>query len=107
MAVKSDFRAGHDIACVTRGHVSGCAGAMAYYTQTGDPPGTWEGRGCAILGVSGTVEAEVAERLYQQGVGPGGERIIPARRPRIEDYNTTRRHSALGMMSPLGYERAL
>ena len=76
MAVKSDVRTGHDIAYVTRGHASGCAGAMAYYTRTGDPPGTWEGRGCAALGVSGTVEAEVAERLYQQGVGPGGERII-------------------------------
>jgi putative transposase len=25
----------------------------------------------------------------------------------IEDYNTTRRHSALGMLSPLAYERAL
>jgi putative transposase len=25
----------------------------------------------------------------------------------IEDYNTTRRHSALGMMSPAGYEQAL
>jgi putative transposase len=25
----------------------------------------------------------------------------------IQDYNTRRRHSALGMMSPLGYERAL
>jgi transposase InsO family protein len=24
----------------------------------------------------------------------------------IEDYNTRRRHSALGMMSPLDYERA-
>jgi hypothetical protein len=49
---------------------------MAYYTRTGDPPGRWEGRGCAVLGVSGTVEAEVAERLYQEGIGPGGERII-------------------------------
>jgi hypothetical protein len=49
---------------------------MAYYTRTGDPPGTWEGRGCAALGVSGTVQAEVAEWLYQEGVGPGGERII-------------------------------
>jgi len=69
-------RTGHDIAYVTRGHASGCAGAMAYYTRTGDPPGTWEGRGATALGVSGTVEAEVAERLYQQGIGPGGERII-------------------------------
>jgi integrase len=76
VAVKSDVRTGHDIAYVTRGHASGCTGAMAYYTRTGDPPGTWEGRGCAALGVSGTVEAEVAERLYQEGVGPGGERII-------------------------------
>jgi transposase InsO family protein len=25
----------------------------------------------------------------------------------IEDYNHNRRHSALGMMSPAGYERAL
>jgi conjugative relaxase-like TrwC/TraI family protein len=77
VAVKSDVRTGHDIAYVTRGHASGCAGAMAYYyTRTGDPPGTWEGRGTAALGVSGTVQAEIAERLYQHGVGPGGERII-------------------------------
>jgi hypothetical protein len=32
-AVKSDVRTGHDIAYVTRGHASGCAGAMAYYTR--------------------------------------------------------------------------
>src|SRR5215469_7913335 len=76
VAVKSDVKTGHDIAYVTRGHASGCAGAMAYYTRTGDPPGTWEGRGTAALGLSGTVEAEIAERLYQEGVGPGGERII-------------------------------
>jgi conjugative relaxase-like TrwC/TraI family protein len=76
VAVKSDVKTGHDIAYVTRGHASGCVGAMAYYTRTGDPPGTWEGRGCAALGVSGTVAAEVAERLYQEGVAPGGERII-------------------------------
>jgi hypothetical protein len=48
---------------------------MAYYTRTGEPPGTWEGRGAA-LGLSGTVEAAAAERLYQEGVAPGGERII-------------------------------
>jgi conjugative relaxase-like TrwC/TraI family protein len=76
VAVKTDVKTGHDIAYVTRGHASGCAGAMAYYTRTGDPPGTWEGGGAAALGLAGTVQAEVAERLYQEGVGPGGERII-------------------------------
>jgi conjugative relaxase-like TrwC/TraI family protein len=85
VAVKSDVKTGHDIAYVTRGHASGCAGAMAYYTRTGDPQGTWEGRGCAALGVSGTVQAEVAERLYQEGVGPGGERIIQHAAPKSDE----------------------
>jgi hypothetical protein len=52
VAVKSGVRTGHDIAYVTRGHASGCAGAIACYTRAGDPRGTWEGRGCAALGVS-------------------------------------------------------
>src|SRR3984893_12905657 len=58
---------------------------MAYYTRTGDPPGTWEGRGRTALGVSGTVQAEVAERLYQEGVGPGGERIIRHAAPKTDE----------------------
>jgi TrwC relaxase len=86
VAVKTDVKTGHDIAYVTRGHASGhasgCAGAMAYYTSSGEPPGTWEGRGTAALGVAGTVQAEVAERLYQEGVGPGGERIIQHAAPK-------------------------
>jgi conjugative relaxase-like TrwC/TraI family protein len=85
VGVKSDVKTGHDIAYVTRGHASGCTGAMAYYTRTGDPPGTWEGRGCAALGVSGTVQAKVAERLYQEGVGPGGERIIQHAAPKSDE----------------------
>ena len=47
VAVKSDVKTGHDIAYVTRGHTSGCTGAMAYYTGSGELPGTWEGRGTA------------------------------------------------------------
>jgi TrwC relaxase len=85
VAVKTDVKTGHDTAYVTRGHAAGCAGAMAYYTRTGDPPGTWEGRGCAALDVSGTVQAEVAERLYQQGMGPGGERIIQHAAPKDDE----------------------
>jgi SAM-dependent methyltransferase len=89
VAVKSDVKTGHDIAYVTRGHASGCAGAMAYYTRSGEPPGTWEGRGTAALGVSGTVEAEIAERPYQQGVGPGGERIIQHAAPKAAALGVT------------------
>ena len=95
MAVKSDVKTGHDIAYVTRGHAAGCAGAMAYYTRTGDPPGTWEGRGCAALGVSGTVQAEVAERLYQEGVGPGGERIIQHAAPKNDEDQAAAEAAAL------------
>jgi TrwC relaxase len=85
VAVKSDVKTGHDIAYVTRGHASGCAGAMAYYTRSGEPPGTWEGRGAAALGLSGTVEAAVAEQLYQEGVAPGGERIIRHAAPKTAE----------------------
>jgi len=78
VAVKSDVKTGHDIAYVTHGHASGCAGAMAYYTRTGDPPGRWEGRGCAALGVSGTVQAEVAERLTSRArPGRGADMTRP------------------------------
>ncbi len=95
VAVKSDVRVGHDIAYVTRGHASGCAGAMAYYTKAGDPPGTWEGSGCAALGVSGTVQAEVAERLYQQGIGLGGERIIRHAAPKSDEDRATAEAAAI------------
>jgi hypothetical protein len=44
VAVKSDVKTGHDIAYVFRGHASGCAGAMAYYTRSGELPGTWEAK---------------------------------------------------------------
>ena len=95
MAVKFDVRTGHDIAYVTRGHASGCAGAMAYYTRAGDPPGTWEGRGTTALGVSGMVEAAVAERLYQQGIGPGGERIIRHAAPKTGEDQVAAEAAAL------------
>jgi len=95
VAVKFDVRTGHDIAYVTRGHASGCAGAMAYYTRAGDPPGTWEGRGTTALGVSGMVEAAVAERLYQQGIGPGGERIIRHAAPKTGEDQVAAEAAAL------------
>jgi hypothetical protein len=39
VAVKTDVKTGYDIKYVTRGHVSGCTGAMAYYTSSSEPQG--------------------------------------------------------------------
>ena len=39
------LHAGHDVAYLTAGqHAGGCAGAMSYYTASGEPPGQWAGK---------------------------------------------------------------
>ena len=57
-------------------HAGGCAGAMSYYTASGEPPGQWAGKGTAALGLSGQVDPAVIGRLYQQNIGPGGELLV-------------------------------
>ncbi len=52
---------------------------MSYYTASGEPPGQWAGKGSAALGLSGTVDAKVMDRLYMKHVGPNGELLT---RPR-------------------------
>jgi flagellar biosynthesis GTPase FlhF len=77
------LHAGHDVAYFTRGqHRGGCAGAMSYYTAAGEPPGEWAGKGAATLGLSGAVDADVIERLYQENTGPGGELLVKRRQSR-------------------------
>jgi hypothetical protein len=74
------LHAGHDVAYFTRGqHHGGCAGAMSYYTAAGEPPGEWAGKGAASLGLSGVVDPDVIERLYQENTGPGGELLVKRR----------------------------
>jgi hypothetical protein len=74
------LHAGHDVAYFTRGqHRGGCAGAMSYYTAAGEPPGEWAGKGAATLGLSGVVDPDVIERLYQENTGPGGELLVKRR----------------------------
>jgi hypothetical protein len=74
------LHAGHDVAYFTRGqHRGGCAGAMSYYTAAGEPPGEWAGKGAAALGLSGLVDPDVIERLYQDNTGPGGELLVKRR----------------------------
>src|SRR4029077_17713267 len=74
------LHAGHDVAYFTRGQGrGGCAGAMSYYTAAGEAPGEWIGKGAAALGLSGVVDPEVIEHLYQENTGPGGELLVKRR----------------------------
>ena len=56
---------GHDVGYFNAGHGSqGCAGAMAYYAKSGEPPGQWAGRGAERLGLRGHVDPDVIQNLY-------------------------------------------
>jgi conjugative relaxase-like TrwC/TraI family protein len=75
------LHAGHDVAYFTRGQeAGGCAGAMSYYTATGEPPGVWEGKGAARLGLAGRIDADGIDRLFMKGIGPQGELLAARRR---------------------------
>src|SRR6516162_9200196 len=77
------LHAGHDVAYLTAGqHAGGCAGAMSYYTASGEPPGEWAGNGAAALGLTGQVDPAVIGRLYQHNIGPGGELLVKRRQSR-------------------------
>ena len=77
MSTNVTLHAGHDVAYFTSGQRrGGCAGAMSYYTAAGEPPGQWAGKGAATLGLSGQVDPDVIGRLYQHGIGPGGELLV-------------------------------
>jgi TrwC relaxase/AAA domain len=77
------LRAGHDVAYFTSGSCAGgCVGAMSYYTASGEPPGRWVGQGARSLGLDGEVDPNMIERLYQKGIGPGGEMLLRQRVPK-------------------------
>ena len=77
---------GHDVAYLTAGqHAGGCAGAMSYYTASGEPPGQWAGNGAAALGLTGEVDPAVIARLYQHNIGPGGELLVKHRQSKAAD----------------------
>ena len=81
MSTNVTLHAGHDVAYFTSGQGrGGCAGAMSYYTAAGEPPGEWAGKGGAALGLAGQVDPAVIGRLYQHGIGPGGEQLVKRRR---------------------------
>ncbi len=81
MSTNVTLHAGHDVAYFTSGQGrGGCAGAMSFYTAAGEPPGEWAGKGGAALGLAGQVDPAVIGRLYQHGIGPGGEQLVKRRR---------------------------
>ena len=50
--------------------------AAAYYTETGNPPGVWMGRGLDALGVSGRVSEEQMTALFGLGLHPNADAIM-------------------------------
>jgi conjugative relaxase-like TrwC/TraI family protein len=58
---------------------------MSYYTVAGEPPGEWVGKGAVALGLTGTVDSDVIERLYQENIGPGGELLVKHRQSKAAD----------------------
>jgi hypothetical protein len=77
------LHAGHDVAYLTAGQrTGGCAGAMSYYTASGEPPGEWAGKSAAALGLTGRVDPAVIGRLYEHNIGPGGELLVQRRQAR-------------------------
>jgi hypothetical protein len=80
VTTNTTLHAGHDVRYLTSGNAhGGNAGAMRYYTASGEPPGRWAGKGAAALGLSGTVDGKVMDRLYMEHVRPGGERLTRLR----------------------------
>ena len=50
--------------------------AAEYYTETGNPPGTWMGAGLRDLGLSGQVSEEQMTALFGQGLHPNAATIM-------------------------------
>jgi conjugative relaxase-like TrwC/TraI family protein len=70
------IRKGHDVRYFTNAGAVGCAGAMAYYTRGGEPPGQWAGKAAARLGLAGQVDPQVLDSLFMQNIAPTGEVLV-------------------------------
>ena len=63
-------------------YLTAAVGGSDYYTgAAGEPPGYWQGKGAAALGLPGQVDAEVMRRLYHEDIGPGGQVLGRRQRP--------------------------
>jgi conjugative relaxase-like TrwC/TraI family protein len=102
VTTNTTLHAGHDVRYLTSGKAhGGNAGAMRYYTASGEPPGRWAGKGAAALGLSGTVDGKIMDRLYMQHVGPSGERLT---RPRGKAKDDDQAEAAFRAAHPFASE---
>ena len=95
MTTNTTLHAGHDVRYLTSGNAhGGNAGAMRYYTASGEPPGQWAGKGAALArAVRRRWTATVMDRLYMEHVGPGGRAADPAAEARRRTRTRRRRRS--------------
>ena len=86
MSTNVTLHAGHDVAYFTPGRAAAAApGPCRTTPRPGEPPGQWAGKGAAALGLSGQVDPDVIERLYQENIGPGGELLVKRRQSKAAD----------------------
>src|SRR6516162_9147786 len=77
------LRNGHDVRYFTNhGGAGGCAGAMAYYTKAGEPPGEWYGKAAGKLGLFGEVDPQVIDALFMDNTAPTGEVLAGRVKPK-------------------------
>jgi TrwC relaxase len=69
--------------------------------RVGEPPGQWAGKGAAILGLSGTVDAKIMDQLYMEHVGPSGELLA---RPRGKAKDDDQAEAAFRAAHPFASE---
>src|SRR5580700_7745684 len=80
--VSGSLHTGYDTGYLTGAVGKGRTGADYYTGEAGEPPGYWQGRGAAALGLSGEIggqdeagkaSAAVMRRLYHEDIGPDGQ----------------------------------
>jgi conjugative relaxase-like TrwC/TraI family protein len=88
--VSGSLHTGYDTGYLTDAVGKGRTGADYYTGEAGEPPGYWQGRGAAALGLSGEIggqdeagkaSAAVMRRLYHEDIGPDGQVLARRQRP--------------------------
>jgi conjugative relaxase-like TrwC/TraI family protein len=88
--VVTSLHSGYDTGYLTDAVGKGRAGVDYYTGEAGEPPGYWQGKGAAALGLSGQIggqdeaglaSAAVMRRLYHEDIGPDGQVLARRQRP--------------------------